>query len=51
MVYIFFHKKTSCGAIKTEITPNKDLAEKLQKPIIRKSGKKSTLTFFRQYLG
>ena len=36
MVYNFFDKKTSGGANKNEIMSNKDLAEKLQKPIIRK---------------
>ena len=36
MVYKFFDKKTSVGAIKNENTSNKELREELHKPIIRK---------------
>ena len=32
----FFHKKTSGGTVNNEIISNKELAEKLQKSIIRK---------------
>ena len=47
MVYNFFDKKTSGGAIKDESMSNKELAEELHKPTI----KNFTLTFYRQYLG
>ena len=52
MVYKCFDKKTFGGKIKNEVMSNKELAEKLQKSILEnlKTGK-STLTFFRQYLG
>ena len=40
MVYKFFHKKTSGGTVKNEIISNKELAEELHKPIIRKSEKR-----------
>ena len=36
VVYNSFNKKTSGGAIKNEIMSNEELAEELQKPIIRK---------------
>ena len=36
MVYKFFPKKTSVSSIKNENIPNKELAEELQKPFIRK---------------
>ena len=36
MVYKFFDKKTSGGAIKNEFLSNKELAEELHKPITRK---------------
>ena len=37
MVYSFFDKKTSVGAVKNEIMQNKELvAERKNKPIIRK---------------
>ena len=51
MFYSFFDKKTSGGAIKNEIMSNKELAEELHKPIIIKFEKKSTIIFYRQYLG
>ena len=40
MVYKSFDKKTSGGIIKNEIISNKELAEELQKPIIRKFNKR-----------
>ena len=41
MVYIFFEKKSSSSGIKNENISNKQLAEELHKPIIRKfEGKK-----------
>ena len=36
MVYKLLDKKASGGAIKNEIISNKELAEELNKPIIRK---------------
>ena len=58
MVYNFSHKETSAtrankfagSGIKNENMSNKELAEKLHKPIIRKFLKnESTHTFYRQY--
>ena len=40
MVYKLLIKKTSGGAIKNEYMSNKELAEELHKPIIRKFNKK-----------
>ena len=40
MVYKFFDKKSSDGTVKNDIIFNKDLAEELQKPIIRKFDKR-----------
>ena len=40
MVYKFFVKKTSAKGIKNENICNKELAEKLHKPIIRKFNKR-----------
>ena len=40
MVYKFFDKETSGGTVKNEIISNKELAEELHKPIIRKSKKR-----------
>ena len=39
MVYKCFDKKTSGGAIKNKNMSNKELAEELHKPIIRKFNK------------
>ena len=36
VVFKFFDKKTSGGAIKNEVMSNKELAEELYKPVIRK---------------
>ena len=41
MVYKFFDKKTSGSVIKNENISNKELAEELDKPIIRKFKKKN----------
>ena len=49
MVYIFFDKKTSGGTVKNENFSNKELAEELYKPNIRKI-EKSALAFYRKYL-
>ena len=52
MVYKSFDKKTSGSNIKNKNILNKELAEELHKPIIRKfKKKKSTLTFYWQYFG
>ena len=40
MVYKFFNKNTSGGLIQDEIISNKELAEELHKPIIRKCNKR-----------
>ena len=40
MVYKFFYKKTSGSGIKNESISNKQLAEELHKPIIRKFNEK-----------
>ena len=55
MVYKFFDKKDSCGAailanksaIKNEIISNKELAEELHKPIIRKFEKRKVHSLFK----
>ena len=46
MVYRFFDKKTSDSNIKNENIPNKELAEELQKPIIRKFNKRKVHSLF-----
>ena len=51
IVYNFFDKKSSGEIVKNENISNKELTEELQKPIIKKFKKKSTITFRRQYLG
>ena len=52
IVYKLFDKKISGGATESENMSNKDSSEELLKPIITKLEiKKSTLTFYRQYLG
>ena len=53
MVYKYFDNKsssanTSDGAVKSAIMSNEELAKKLQK---KKLKTKSTLIFYRQYLG
>ena len=50
VVYKCFDKKTSCGTVKNENISNKELAEELHKPVIKKL-KKSKLNYYRQYLG
>ena len=45
MVYKFFPKKTSVSSIKNENIPNKELAEELQKPFIRKLKKEVHSSF------
>ena len=46
MVYIVFDKKTSASGIKNEIIFNKELAEELHKPIIRKFKKRKVHSTF-----
>ena len=46
MVYKFFNTKTSGGTVKNEIMPTKELAEELQKPIIRKFEKRKVESSF-----
>ena len=46
MVYRFFDKKTSDSNIKNENIPNKELAEELHKPIIRKFNKRKVHSLF-----
>ena len=51
MIYTFFDEKTSGQTDKSEIISNKESAEDLYKPIIKKiREKKSTFLFYRQYL-
>ena len=52
MVYKCFDKKTSGSGIKNHNISNKELAEELHKPIIRKFKKRKVQSLFnRQYLG
>ena len=51
IVFNFFIKKTSDSGYKNENTSNKELAEELYKPIIRKRNEKSRVTFSRKCLG
>ena len=46
MVYTFFNKKISSGAIKNEIKSNEELAEELHRPIIRKFKKMKVYSAF-----
>ena len=46
MVCKFFYKKTSSGIVKTEKISNKELAEELHKPIIRKFKKRQVHSTF-----
>ena len=45
MVCKFFDKKSSGGGVNNEIKQNKQLAEELYKPIIKKKVKKKSLSF------
>ena len=49
MAYNFFDKKTSGGTVKNENISNKELAEELQKPIIRKFEKRKVYSHFIDY--
>ena len=46
IVYKYFDKKTSGGGIKNEKTSNKELAEELRKPIVRKFNKQKVHSSF-----
>ena len=46
IVYKYFDKKTSAGSIKNEKTSNKELAEELRKPILRKFNKQKVHSSF-----
>ena len=46
IVYKFFDKKASGSAVKKEIIQNEELAEQLQKPIIRKIEKRKVHSSF-----
>ena len=46
MVYNFFDKKTTGGAVKNEIMQNKKLEEELHKPIIKKFEKRKVQSSF-----
>ena len=46
MVYNFFDKKTTGGAVKNEIMQNKKLDEELHKPIIKKFEKRKVQSSF-----
>ena len=46
MVYNFLIKKTSDGALKNEIMPNKELAEELHKPVSRNFKKRKVQSSF-----
>ena len=46
MVYKFFDKKTADGVVKNEIIQNKELAEELHKPLIRKFEKRKVHSSF-----
>ena len=52
MVCKFFDKKSSGSGVKNENFSNKQLAEELHQPIIRKSNKRKVHSpLYRQYLG
>ena len=46
MIYNFFDRKTSFGAVKREVMPNQQLSEELPKPIIRKLEKQKVNSSF-----
>ena len=46
MVYTFFVKKNSGGAVKSEIMSNQELGKELYKAIIRKFEKQKVQSFF-----
>ena len=46
MLHKFFDKKTSGGAIKNDIISNKESAEELHKPIVRKFKKRKVYSPF-----
>ena len=46
MVYKFFDEKSSGGRVKNENISNKELAEKLHKPVLKKSKKRKAQSLF-----
>ena len=46
MDYIFFDKKTSCGAVKNEYMTNREVAEELHKSITKKLKKRKVYSSF-----
>ena len=46
MVYKFFDEKSSGGRVKNENISNKELAEKLHKPVLKKSKKRKAQSSF-----
>ena len=51
MVYNFFDKKTSGGAIKKETMANEELTKELSQPIIRKFQKREMHSIFTDNIG
>ena len=47
MVYKFFNKKSSGRGVNMQVMPNKQLAEELEKPIIRKFKKRTVYSVFK----
>ena len=47
MVYKSFNKNVSGGVVRSEIMPSQQLAEELQKPIIRKFEKRKVYSSFK----
>ena len=47
MVYNFFDKKTKASGVNIEVKPSKQLAEELQKPIIRNFKKRTVYSGFK----
>ena len=47
MVYKFFDKKTSDSGVKSEVMPNQQLSEELDKPITRKFEKRKVYSYFK----
>ena len=46
VVYKYFSKKTSAGAVKSNVMLNQQLAEELQKPVTRKCEKRKVHSSF-----
>ena len=46
MVYKFFHKKNADGAVKNKSMQNKEIAEEISKPVIKKIEKRKVYSSF-----